>query len=118
MNNLEEILEKLQKQIFSDYKKKTQKSRKLFNKLNKTMSVLYNQNLNDEEFNYKLKQIKYFSDTLIIKDFDRFQYIDCFIKKLKKNTKSFDIIKERLFKMMNDNDNILPPLKFINQLFI
>ena len=37
MNNLEKILEKLQKQIFSDYKKKTQKSRKLFSKLNKTM---------------------------------------------------------------------------------
>ena len=88
------------------------------NELNKLMSGLCCISGSDLELNDKYKLIKYFSEMLSIKDDTRGQYLDYFIKKIKKFNTGFEILKERLSNMTMDDEVMLSPQKFINQLFV
>lgn len=88
------------------------------NDLTKTMTGLYSLSGSDAVLNDKYKLIKYFSEMLPLKDNTRGQYLEHFIKKIKKNNISFEILKERLSNMMMDDDELPSPQKFVNQLFV
>ena len=86
--------------------------------LNKTMNGLYGLSGSDDELNSKYKLVKYFSEMLGIRGKERAQYLDFFIKKIKKNNISFEILKERLSNMVIDDEKAVSPQKFVNQLFV
>jgi len=86
--------------------------------LNKTMNGLYGLNGSECELNSKYKLVKYFSEMLGIKGNSRTQYLDFFIKKIKKNNISFETLNERISNMVIDDEKTTSPHKFINQLFV
>jgi hypothetical protein len=88
------------------------------NELNKHVINLSSISASYIELNNKCKLVKYFSEALQINDNMRGQYLDHFIKKIKKNNITFEILKERLSNITTDSNHLSSPQKFVNHLFI
>lgn len=87
--------------------------------LEKIVSSCQFGNIKDDDLNERLNMIKYFSDFFEDKTINRIQYIELFIKKIKKMNDGINLetFKNNLFKNKDMLSDEITPQKYINGLF-